>query len=175
MGHLAFELILWLLLAFLIGCILGCLLRKVFGSEAPEQKTTPTSPASEKPAPVADKPESEEQDKKDDESPSAPVSTSVPADEPKRPQGLAGARDGKADNLQRISGVGPKLEKTLNSLGFYHFDQIANWSAGEVTWVDEHLRFKGRIARDRWQDQASLLAKGDDDAYEAEFGKGKKK
>lgn len=33
--------------------------------------------------------------------------------------------DGKADDLKLISGVGPKLEKTLNGLGFWHFSQIA--------------------------------------------------
>lgn len=79
---------------------------------------------------------------------------------PSRPQGLAAARGGKADNLQRISGVGPKLEKTLHSLGFFHFDQIAAWSKDEEDWVDEHLRFKGRIERDDWIRQAKSLDEG---------------
>ncbi|MEM7238646.1 MAG: hypothetical protein AAF501_12610, partial [Pseudomonadota bacterium] len=34
---------------------------------------------------------------------------------------------GNADNLRKIKGIGPKLEKSLNSLGIYHFDQIAGW------------------------------------------------
>ena len=38
---------------------------------------------------------------------------------------LDGPRDGAAGGLMRISGVGPKLEELLNSLGVYHFDQIA--------------------------------------------------
>jgi NADH-quinone oxidoreductase subunit E len=73
---------------------------------------------------------------------------------------MAAARGGKADNLQQISGIGPKLEKTLHGLGFFHFSQIADWNSDEVMWVDEHLRFKGRIERDKWISQAKVLAKG---------------
>ncbi|MDG1282113.1 MAG: NADH-quinone oxidoreductase subunit NuoE, partial [Pseudorhodobacter sp.] len=46
-----------------------------------------------------------------------------------KPAGLSEARGGKADNLKAIKGIGPKLEVLCNSLGFYHFDQIANWTA----------------------------------------------
>lgn len=84
-----------------------------------------------------------------------------------KPKGLASARGGKADNLQRISGIGPKNESILHKLGFFHFDQIAAWTATEVTWVDDHLRFGGRIAREEWIKQAGLLATG----KEAEFTK----
>lgn len=90
--------------------------------------------------------------------------------EPARPQGLSAPRVGKPDNLQLISGIGPKLEKTLHSLGFYHFDQIAGWTRDELNWVDEHLRFKGRIERDDWVKQAKLLATGEMSKFEAEFG-----
>ena len=91
---------------------------------------------------------------------------------PKRPHGLAKARGGKADNLQQISGVGPKLEKTLHGLGFFHFSQIADWNADEVMWVEEHLRFKGRITRDEWIAQAKLLAAGDLKKFERLYGSG---
>ena len=78
-----------------------------------------------------------------------------------RPEALKAARDGKADNLKLIKGVGPKLEKLCNSLGFFHFDQIAGWSASEVAWVDENLEgFKGRVTRDDWVNQAKILAEG---------------
>ncbi|MFS4438815.1 NADH-quinone oxidoreductase subunit NuoE [Paracoccaceae bacterium GXU_MW_L88] len=77
----------------------------------------------------------------------------------KKPETLDGARDGNADDLKKINGVGPKLEALLNSLGFYHFDQIANWTDEEVNWVDENLEgFKGRIERDEWVKQAKALA-----------------
>ncbi|MFS4438816.1 hypothetical protein ACMA5I_11435 [Paracoccaceae bacterium GXU_MW_L88] len=78
-----------------------------------------------------------------------------------KPETLESARDGNADDLKKINGVGPKLEETLNSLGFYHFDQIANWSEDEVAWVDDNLEgFHGRIERDDWIAQARELAKG---------------
>ena len=79
-----------------------------------------------------------------------------------KPEQLKTARDGKADDLKLIKGVGPKLEKLLNKLGFYHFDQVASWSETEIDWVDENLEgFKGRVRRDDWKPQAAMLAKGE--------------
>ena len=77
-----------------------------------------------------------------------------------RPAALASARDGRADDLKLISGVGPKLEKTLNGLGIFHFWQIAEFTPDNVAWVDRHLRFKGRIERENWISQAKILAAG---------------
>ena len=76
------------------------------------------------------------------------------------PRLLASAPDGGADNLKEISGVGPKLEATLNDLGIYTFAQIAGWTDAHVAWVDARLKFKGRIARDDWIGQARVLASG---------------
>ena len=76
-----------------------------------------------------------------------------------KPAGLSEARGGQADDLKLIKGVGPKLEKLLHSLGFFHFDQIANWTAEEIAWVDGNLAgFKGRVTRDDWIVQAKVLA-----------------
>ncbi|MFZ5963892.1 NADH-quinone oxidoreductase subunit E [Thalassococcus sp. BH17M4-6] len=90
-----------------------------------------------------------------------------------RPESLDGPRDGKADDLKMIKGVGPKLEKLLNSLGFYHFDQIAGWSDAERAWVDDHLEgFKGRATRDAWVDQAKVLASGSETEFAGRVKKG---
>ncbi len=62
------------------------------------------------------------------------------------------------DDLKRISGVGPKLERLLNDLGFWHFDQIAAWTPAQIAWVDARLTFKGRIERDDWVAQATAFA-----------------
>ncbi|WP_296416984.1 NADH-quinone oxidoreductase subunit E [Pseudooctadecabacter sp.] len=79
-----------------------------------------------------------------------------------RPEGLAAPRDGIPDDLSKISGVGPKLAVLCNDLGFYHYDQIANWTADEIAWVDDNLEgFKGRVTRDKWVEQAKALAKND--------------
>jgi predicted flap endonuclease-1-like 5' DNA nuclease len=78
---------------------------------------------------------------------------------------------GNHDNLLQIKGVGPKLNELLNSLGIHRFDQIAAWGASEVGKVDEHLgAFSGRIDRDRWIEQAGLLARGAIAEFEAKFG-----
>ncbi|WP_417205078.1 NADH-quinone oxidoreductase subunit E [Antarctobacter sp.] len=94
----------------------------------------------------------------------APQTKSAPAAEAAptagdKPAGLAAARDGKPDDLKEIKGVGPKLEKLLNSLGFFHFDQVAAWTDKELAWVDDNLEgFKGRATRDEWVAQARDLA-----------------
>ncbi|WP_417721941.1 NADH-quinone oxidoreductase subunit E [Salipiger sp.] len=85
-----------------------------------------------------------------------------------RPQALDAAREGGADDLKMIKGVGPKLEQLLNNLGFYHFDQIAGWNDEELAWVDSNLEgFKGRASRDEWVTQARLLADGGETEFSA--------
>ena len=77
-----------------------------------------------------------------------------------------------ADDLTRLKGVGPKLAAQLNTLGVTSFAQIAGWSEAEIDRIDDQLgRFKGRIRRDNWIEQAKLLSEGDTAAYEARFGK----
>jgi len=71
-----------------------------------------------------------------------------------------------------LKGVGPKLEETLNELGFWHFDQIAKWDAAAVAWVDSRLKFKGRIERDGWIDQAKALAAGEETEFSNRVKKG---
>lgn len=83
-----------------------------------------------------------------------------------KPAALDAARDGQPDDLKQIKGIGPKLEKLCNALGFYHFDQIAAWTDQEVAWVDANLEgFKGRVSRDGWVSQAKLLAAGGETAF----------
>lgn len=79
---------------------------------------------------------------------------------PSKPQLLSKAPS-QPDDLKKISGVGPKLEGILNELGIYRYQQIADFSPENVAWVNEHLRFKGRIERENWIAQAKTLAKGD--------------
>ena len=61
------------------------------------------------------------------------------------------------DDLKAIGGIGPKLEKVLNGLGVWTYGQIAGLTEDEVLWLDEHLGFRGRIARDEWLTQAAAL------------------
>jgi NADH-quinone oxidoreductase subunit E len=106
----------------------------------------------------------------------APVAAplaAMPASEQKRPEALKAARGGKADNLKEIKGIGPKLELLCHSLGFFHFDQIAAWTAAEIAWVDDNLEgFKGRVTRDNWVGQARILAAGGETEFSRRVDKG---
>lgn len=137
---------------------------------APEAKleTKPKAkakPAAEKPAAAAKKPAAKKTTAK-----KAPAKAASSADA--KPAALLdGPRPEGKDDLKLISGVGPKLEETLNELGVYHFDQVAKFKKKDIEWVDARLRFKGRIERDDWMSQAKILAKGG----ETEFSKKKTK
>ena len=89
--------------------------------------------------------------------------------DPNRPAGVA--RPDKPDDLKLISGVGPKIEGILHSLGIFTFAQVASWQKAERDWVDGYLNFKGRIDRDDWVRQADALARGGVDEYVRVFGK----
>jgi predicted flap endonuclease-1-like 5' DNA nuclease len=104
--------------------------------------------------------------------PAAKTETPKAANKSARPKGIAAPRAGSPDKLQRISGVGPKIEITLHRLGIFHFDQIAEWTPEQGQWVDDHLKFKGRIARDEWIRQAKLLANGKDEEFSNLYGNG---
>lgn len=70
----------------------------------------------------------------------------------------AKAADAGADDLKKLSGVGPALEKKLHAAGVTTFAQIAAWGADDIAEFDEKLSFKGRIEREGWVDQAKALA-----------------
>ena len=65
-----------------------------------------------------------------------------------------------SDDLKKLSGVGPALEKKLHAAGVTSFAQIAAWTDADVAEIDETLSFKGRIEREGWIDQAKELTKG---------------
>jgi len=184
-----FELILLILFVFFVGCILGYLLHRVVAPHPSAQNLSP------------DRDESDAQDSSDVAKvaklkvPTAAVPSAVPRNEPdsvdartratpKRngptgsgtpPKGLPAPRGGSPDPLQRISGVGPKIESRLHDLGIFHFDQIADWSEEQEQWVDGYLKFKGRIARDEWVQQARLLAQGREEEFASRYGAAEKK
>ncbi|MCI4664401.1 MAG: hypothetical protein MRY74_06730 [Neomegalonema sp.] len=64
------------------------------------------------------------------------------------------------DDLKKIKGVGPKLEKLLNELGVQSFDQIVKMKVADFEALDEKLgAFRGRWKRDDWVGQAKTLKK----------------
>lgn len=66
--------------------------------------------------------------------------------------------DQSRDDLSRIEGVGPFIEKKLNDIGIYKFEQIAAWTDQDITRITQQLNyFEGRIAKDNWVGQAQAL------------------
>ena len=77
-----------------------------------------------------------------------------------RPERLANPEHGQADDLQRIKGIGPVIERTLNNEGVYHYRQIAAFTPRNTMWVDQHIAFPGRVHREDWIGQAKSLMAG---------------
>ena len=78
----------------------------------------------------------------------------------------------EGDDLTRLKGLGPKLAVILREQGVTRFDQIAGWNDQDVERIDASLgRFKGRITRDNWVQQAKLLAAGDDEGFTNKYGR----
>lgn len=62
------------------------------------------------------------------------------------------------DDLQQIKGVGPALERMLNDLGIFRYEQIASISEYEIDRIAAQLRgFRTRIYREDWIGQARSL------------------
>jgi NADH-quinone oxidoreductase subunit E len=85
------------------------------------------------------------------------------ADEGTKPVSVELSDSDTKDDLKLISGIGPKIESTLNSLGIFKFSQIADWTEENEIWVNSYLNFKGRIKRENWISQAQKLAHGEED------------
>lgn len=139
---------------------------------APAPKAAAPKPAATpKPAPkpavrkVAEKPPAAKPAKKAAVKPAPAEPAAAPAPDP-TPTAAA-----KADNLQLLKGVGPKMVGLLNGLGVTSFQQIAEWTDADVAAIDPQLgAFQGRIARDNIVDQAGYLARGDKPGFETKYG-----
>lgn len=111
----------------------------------------------------------------------SPVAPDEPLPEPTAAPGLAAtelapsppaAPAGPPQDLTRMKGLGPKAAALLGGMGVTRYDQIAAWSDVDVARVDAEMgAFRGRIARDRWVEQARLLADDDVAGFEERFGK----
>ncbi|MCB0656518.1 MAG: hypothetical protein KDC57_10305 [Saprospiraceae bacterium] len=63
--------------------------------------------------------------------------------------------NGTKDDLKKISGIGPKLEETLNAIGIQSFRQLARLTEKHYAMLDELMEsFQGRAKRDQWAEQA---------------------
>jgi len=75
-----------------------------------------------------------------------------------RPVWLLEEPQGAVDDLQKIKGIGPVIEKLLNEIGIFHYNQLGRMSESDCLWVSDRIKtFPKRIKRDRWQQQAVEL------------------
>jgi small subunit ribosomal protein S2 len=64
---------------------------------------------------------------------------------------------GAPDDLTKLNGVGPQLEKKLNEAGIFHYWQLGAMQAADGAKLDADLKLNGRIERDGWIAQARGL------------------
>lgn len=172
---LALEVALLLFGAYIFGCALGCRFGRApagDGAENRDQTTglrahTPTAEATPLMGALALAPSDETEgsfvsvaQQGAPPAPAPPVADEH-AHPGARPPGLAGPRDGKADDLKLVKGIGRQNEARLHALGVWHFDQIAAWTHDNVAWIGSYLAFPGRIDRENWVEQATHLARGE--------------
>jgi small subunit ribosomal protein S2 len=67
---------------------------------------------------------------------------------------LAGPR-GVADDLKKLPGVSPAIEKQLNDLGIFHYQQVAELNDKAAHNVGEEVGLPGRVGG--WVSKAKEL------------------
>ena len=69
------------------------------------------------------------------------------------------------DDLKRIKGIGPEIERKLNAAGIRRYSEIASWAAADVVRANGLIGQDGRIQHENWIEQAQILAKGGETAF----------
>lgn len=82
----------------------------------------------------------------------------APAEDGQERFELLTAPRGAPDDLAKLPGVGPQIVKKLNDGGVFHYWQLAALTPVESEKLDADLKLGGRIARDKWIEQARSLA-----------------
>ena len=103
--------------------------------------------AKAKPKKAEAKPEPEKKAEKP-----APEKEAKPAPEKEAPKAKAAAAE--ADDLKKITGIGPAIEKKLNALGITTYAQIADFKKADIEEISDDVSFG-----DDWVKEAKALAK----------------
>ena len=90
--------------------------------------------------------------------PALEVAEAVSGEPPVEAFELLSAPRGAPDDLAKLPGVGPQIVKKLNDGGVFHYWQLAALTPAESEKLDADLKLGGRIARDKWIEQARSLA-----------------
>ncbi|SIQ55039.1 NADH-quinone oxidoreductase subunit E [Rhizobium sp. RU33A] len=85
--------------------------------------------------------------------PAAKVEPAAPVAKPRK-------ASGKADDLKKIDGIGPKVEQVLKGRGITRLKDLAEMDEKALVALDKELGLDGRVLRDDWAGQARRLAGG---------------
>ncbi len=77
---------------------------------------------------------------------------------PQAVEATAPVVDAVADDLTRLTGIGPKLAERLAERGVTRFADIAAWTPADVEAFDKDMKLMGRIDREAWIAQARRFA-----------------
>jgi predicted flap endonuclease-1-like 5' DNA nuclease len=72
---------------------------------------------------------------------------------------------GPSDDLTRIRGIDPILQRRLKDLGIRRFEDLARLTPADIKGLNETLELKGRIGEENWTGQAQILATGGETYY----------
>ena len=70
-----------------------------------------------------------------------------------------------SDDLTRIRGIDPILQRRLKDLGIRRFEDVARLTPADAKGLNETLDLKGRIDEENWTAQAQILATGGETYY----------
>lgn len=156
MGYLLTEIVIYLLIAGLIGFAFGWLVRdgrfdkyfEIFKKSSKRKEDSVSDTNDEKKVAEVLTEEVEKSVEK----------VAVESiDESNKPALLSQIPEAGADKLSSIKGIGPVIEKKLNTLGIYSFEQIASWNAEQELWITKQLAFPKSISKEEWVKQAKEL------------------
>jgi predicted flap endonuclease-1-like 5' DNA nuclease len=82
-----------------------------------------------------------------------------------KPLVISSPKPSGKDNLKKIKGITNKIENDLNTLGIYHFEQIASWSSKNCDWIESFLLEPGCAKNNQWVEQAKILKSGKETIY----------
>ncbi|MGP1991389.1 50S ribosomal protein L21 [Zobellia laminariae] len=88
----------------------------------------------------------------------APKKEEKPAKKEAAPKAAAPKKSGKADDLKKVEGIGPKIAETLIAAGISTFSELAKVDAAKISEIIADVR--GNHVTDTWPAQAKLAAEG---------------
>ncbi|CAM4117652.1 50S ribosomal protein L21 [Zobellia nedashkovskayae] len=88
----------------------------------------------------------------------APKKEEKPAKKEAAPKAAAPKKSGKADDLKKVEGIGPKIAETLVAAGISTFAELAKVDAAKISEIIADVR--GNHVTDTWPAQAKLAAEG---------------